>query len=104
MEIFQDLKLIMVQGITRTCGDDYDNDGDTDFYLTKCRQGGSPGDIDVINQMYKNNGDGTFTEVGAETNTNDPDQSWTTVFEDFDNDGDFDLILGNHCRKQTPVE
>lgn len=75
---------------------DYDNDGDTDFYLTKCRQGGSPGDIDVINQMYRNNGDGTFTEVGAETNTNDPDQSWTTVFEDFDNDGDFDLFTVNH--------
>jgi len=75
---------------------DYDNDGDTDFYLVKCRQGGSPGDIDVINQMYRNNGDGSFTEVGAETNTNDPDQSWTSVFEDFDNDGDFDLFTVNH--------
>ncbi len=75
---------------------DYDNDGDTDFYLTKCRQGGSPGDIDVINQMYRNNGDGSFTEVGALTNTDDPDQSWTTVFEDFDNDGDFDLFTVNH--------
>ncbi len=76
---------------------DYDNDGDTDFYLTKCRQGGSAGDVDVINQMYRNNGDGTFTEVGVESNTNDQNQSWTTVFEDFDNDGDFDIFTVNHA-------
>ncbi len=75
---------------------DVDNDGDTDFYLTKCRQGGSPGDNEVINRMYINNGNGTFSERGAETNTNDSDQSWTTVFEDFDNDGDFDLFTVNH--------
>ena len=41
---------------------DYDNDGDSDMYLTKCRGGSSPGDPERDNAMYTNNGDGTFTE------------------------------------------
>ncbi|MFK7756266.1 MAG: FG-GAP-like repeat-containing protein [Flavobacteriales bacterium] len=80
---------------------DYDNDGDTDFYLTKCSGPNSPFHPNVINRMYRNNGDGTFTEVGEETNTADPQQSWTTVFEDFDNDGDFDLFTVNHTDKNS---
>ncbi len=39
---------------------DYDNDGDTDMHLTKCRQGSSPGDPERTNAMYRNNGDGTY--------------------------------------------
>ncbi len=46
--------------------------------------------------MYRNNGDGTFTSVGPEINMDDGDQSWATVFEDFDNDGDFDAFTVNH--------
>lgn len=75
---------------------DYDNDWDSDLYITKCRGGAPVGDPQRINLLYRNNGDGTFTEVGAETNMNDGDQSWTTVFEDFDNDGDFDSFTVNH--------
>lgn len=75
---------------------DYDNDWDIDLYITKCRGGAAVGDPQRINLLYRNNGDGTFTEVGEETNMNDGDQSWTTVFEDFDNDGDFDAFTVNH--------
>jgi hypothetical protein len=46
--------------------------------------------------MYTNNGDGTFTENGLEINMRDNAQSWSTVFEDFDNDGDFDAFIVNH--------
>ena len=46
--------------------------------------------------MYRNNGDGTFTEVGAQVGLDDNAQSWSTVFEDFDNDGDFDAFIVNH--------
>ena len=76
---------------------DYDNDWDADLYITKCRGGAAVGDPQRINLLYRNNGDGTFTEVGAEANMNDGDQSWTTVFEDFDNDGDFDAFTVNHA-------
>ncbi len=72
---------------------DYDNDGDSDMYLTKCRGGASPGDPDRDNAMYTNNGDGTFTENALEINMRDNAQSWSTVFEDFDNDGDFDAFI-----------
>lgn len=76
---------------------DYDNDWDSDLYITKCRAGAPVGDPQRVNLLYRNNGDGTFTEVGAATNMNDGDQSWTTVFEDFDNDGDFDSFTVNHA-------
>ncbi len=75
---------------------DYDNDGDSDMYLTKCRGGAAPGDPNRDNAMYTNNGDGTFTENGLDINMRDNAQSWATVFEDFDNDGDFDAFIVNH--------
>ena len=75
---------------------DYDNDGDTDMHLTKCRQGSTPGDPERTNAMYRNNGDGTYTEVAATINLDDNEQSWATVWQDFDNDGDFDAFCVNH--------
>jgi len=77
---------------------DFDNDGDTDFHLTKCRQGSGPGDDTRINRFYRNNGDNTFTEIGVESNLNDGEQSWTSVWEDFDHDGYFDLFTVNHTQ------
>ncbi len=81
---------------------DYDNDWDTDLYITKCRGGAVWGDLQRINLLYKNNGDGTYTESAAEANLNDGNQSWTTVFEDFDNDGDFDAFTCNHASGDVP--
>lgn len=75
---------------------DYDNDWDSDLYITKCRGGAPEGDPQRINLLYRNNGDGTFSSVGPEANMDDGDQSWATVFEDFDNDGDFDSFTVNH--------
>ena len=75
---------------------DYDNDGDTDMHLTKCRQGSSPGDPERTNAMYRNNGDGTYTEVAESLGIADNEQSWATVWQDFDNDGDFDAFCVNH--------
>ncbi|HBY66478.1 MAG TPA: RNA-binding protein, partial [Flavobacteriaceae bacterium] len=66
------------------------------MYLTKCRGGSSPGDPERDNAMYTNNGDGTFTENAEAIGMKDNAQSWATVFEDFDNDGDFDAFIVNH--------
>ncbi len=81
---------------------DYDNDNDADLYITKCRGGAAWGDPQRINLLYRNNGDGTYTEAAAEANLNDGNQSWTTVFEDFDNDGDFDAFTVNHSSGDVP--
>ena len=75
---------------------DYDNDKDIDLYITKCRQGSSDGDIERTNLMYRNNGNGTFTEVAASLGIDDNAQSWATIFDDLDNDGDMDAFVVNH--------
>ncbi len=75
---------------------DYDNDTDIDLYITKCKAGAPPGDPDRINLLYRNNGNGTFTETAATAGLDDNAQSWCTSFEDFDNDGDMDAFIINH--------
>lgn len=86
---------LAVGGNYQSMWTDYDNDGDQDMYLAKCRGGAPVGDPQRINLLYKNNGDGTFTESGAAAGVNDGAQSWSTAIEDFDNDGDMDFLLSN---------
>ncbi len=76
---------------------DYDNDGDLDMYLSKCRQGvDSPDDPRRINQLFQNDGANNFSEVGAAAGLRFGDQTWATDFADYDNDGDMDCFLLNH--------
>lgn len=70
---------------------DYDNDGDQDLFIAKCR-GGSSGA--KFNELHRNNGDGTFTDVSVESNLRDALQTWSAAWADFDNDGDMDVIVG----------
>ena len=86
---------LAVGGNYQSIWTDYDNDGDFDMYLSKCRAGAPVGDAQRINLLYKNNSNGTFTEVGAQAGVNDGSQSWSTAIEDFDNDGDMDMLLSN---------
>jgi hypothetical protein len=86
---------LAVGGNYATMWTDYDNDGDVDMYLAKCRGGAPVGDPQRINLLYRNNGNGTFTESGAAAGVNDGAQSWSTAIEDFDNDGDMDFLLSN---------
>ena len=82
---------------------DYDNDNDQDLYLTKCRSGAPITDGQRINQMYRNDA-GVFTEVAGTIGLSDSAQSWTSVFEDFDNDGDFDCYIVNHTDQNRFLE
>ncbi len=76
---------------------DYDNDGDIDLYISKCRsEAESPTDLRRINMLFQNDGNNNFTEVAAAANLNIGAQSWLTDFADIDNDGDMDCIVVNH--------
>jgi enediyne biosynthesis protein E4 len=47
------------------------------------------------NMLQKNNGDGTFSEVGQLADVSNTDWSWAALFGDFDNDGNKDLFVSN---------
>lgn len=47
------------------------------------------------NMLQKNNGDGTFSEIGQLAGVSNTDWSWSALFTDFDNDGKKDLLVTN---------
>ena len=72
---------------------DFDNDGDIDMHLSKCGQGGS-GVGGNINQFFRNNGNGTYTNIADAANMADAEQTWSSAVGDFNNDGWMDVIVG----------
>jgi hypothetical protein len=68
---------------------DYDNDRDQDVFVTTLNR----------NLLLRNNGDGTFSEVGREAGIDAPPEwSSSAVFFDADRDGFLDLYVGNYVR------
>ncbi len=68
---------------------DYDNDGDPDLYVSNYAD---------ENRLYRNNGDGTFTDVAPELGLTEPLESFPTWFWDYDNDGWLDLLVAGYAR------
>lgn len=73
-------------GVGATTGD-YDNDGDTDLYLTNFG----------ANVLYRNNGDSTFTDVAQNANVADTKWGTSCAFADLDNDGFLELYVTNYA-------
>jgi tetratricopeptide (TPR) repeat protein len=71
---------------------DYDHDGDIDLFLGSSAKGqykGSP----VNDELWRNNGDGTFTEVSGEKGVTGQGRHWTALGTDYNNDRAVDIFV-----------
>jgi hypothetical protein len=72
------------------CAGDYDNDGNTDLFITYWGQ----------NVLYRNNGDGTFQDVTRKAGLAAKNVRWGAgcTFIDYDRDGRLDLFVANYLK------
>ena len=76
---------------------DYDNDGGVDLYVARgISQKGHP------NALYRNNGDGTFTDVARQARVHNGNRPTIgAVWGDYDGDGWLDLYAANYEAPNT---
>ncbi len=78
---------------------DYDNDGWLDLYVAnwgcvpRCAR--TPGSTGEPDQLYRNNGDGTFSNVTRLLGGKNDGGGFVARWLDYDNDGDLDIYLVN---------
>lgn len=82
---------------------DYDNDNDLDIYFVNgsyLKEVNHPRGRKLAgklrNALYRNNGNGTFTDVTARAGVGDQGYGMGCLWADYDNDGDADLFITNY--------
>src|SRR5688572_15653600 len=68
---------------------DIDNDGFRDLFITTTRN--------YPNFLFKNNGNGTFTNISISAGVSDTAESSSAAFGDYNKDGFLDLFVANWC-------
>ena len=80
---------------------DYNNDGLLDLYVVSGRyvdgvtKFSKPDGVDATNHLYRNNGDGTFTDVTEQAGVGGKGFGMGVTVGDFDNDGYEDIYVTN---------
>ncbi len=64
---------------------DYDNDGDPDLFADN--------HLNIAPYLYRNNGDGTFTDIFSTSGIAGPGDKHGSAWADYDSDGDLDLTI-----------
>jgi ASPIC/UnbV protein/VCBS repeat protein len=85
-----------LDGVSVAVFADYDNDGHKDLFISRTFQ---------PNQLFHNNGDGTFTDVTKESGVGEDCCTTVAAWADYDNDGFLDLYVGRYLdpRKDIPT-
>ena len=73
---------------------DYDNDGYKDFFVSRTFK---------PNQLFHNNGDGTFTEVTKKAGIGEDCCTTVASWGDYDNDGYLDLYVGRYLDPREAI-
>ncbi|MCE5251115.1 CRTAC1 family protein [bacterium] len=87
---------LAAQGTNITCfWGDVDNDGDQDLFLANSAGPVYPDKKWGANSLFRNNGNGTFTDVSHQAGVDIETNSRGCTMGDIDNDGDLDIIVTN---------
>lgn len=70
---------------------DVDGDGFMDIYVTNVTEGF----LHECNMLWRNSGQGSFTDISQEMGVCDTGWGWGAKFFDLENDGDLDLLVAN---------
>lgn len=97
-DVAPDLGMDNVWAAYGICWLDYDSDHDLDLFVANCQ---SRFGSNWTNLLYRNNGDGSFTEVSGETNLDYFGASWGAKALDFNNDRAMDLVVVNSDDKES---
>jgi enediyne biosynthesis protein E4 len=77
---------------------DYDNDGWLDLYVVQSGPFPEKGSGRPPDRLFRNNGDGTFTDVTEKAGLKNTGYGMGVVAADYDNDGNVDLFITNFGR------
>jgi hypothetical protein len=83
-----------LDGVSVAVFADYDNDGHKDAFVSRTFK---------PNQLFRNNGDGTFTDVTAKSRIGEDCCTTVASWADYDNDGRLDLYVGRYLDPRDDI-
>lgn len=83
-----------LDGVSVALFADFDNDGHKDLFVSRTFK---------PNQLFHNNGDGTFTDVTKKSGIGEDCCTTVASWADYDNDGYLDLYVGRYLDPRTKI-